>query len=113
MGGIQSLNWPSLVARQGFLIVVGIVCIKVRFGQWSPIEIHKQLRQMLRHEHLQTDSRAPLLHNSVNMEKSNWYYMEPALLYSTLFGVRKYFAGYRNRNMDTKQATKPLTYNLC
>jgi hypothetical protein len=40
--------------------------------------------------------------------------MKASLEHSSLFHVRRYSAEYQKRNVDTKPATEPLTYNwLC
>lgn len=38
--------------------------------------------------------------------------MEPSPLCSTIFGMRRYSAGYGNRKLEINPATKTLTYNM-
>ena len=87
----------------------------------SPKESHGNLQKIqavrkTRGCFLQTDKDSIVV-DSTQTTHRTWKgkadtYIEPSSLYSSVFGMGRYSAGYQKRNIHTNLAIKPLLYNL-
>lgn len=108
-GNAEYLGWPSFITRWGFQQDwFAFSWVAGQGGSHGNLQSTQGIAKT-KSCFLQTDSRWPHCwrqhpYNSLNMEMSSW----------SLHGAfsQWYSAGYRRRGMDSKSATKLLTYDL-
>lgn len=109
--GIQSLNWTSLLARQGFLEELGCTQLSCwpsgSHGNHQTTQADAKTKGCSLQSDSKTCRRGQHPRNSMHVID-----LVPGvfILCSSLFGAGRYTAGYSKRNVYTKLATKPLTY---